>query len=98
VVSKSSLILHIQVVDLHYQITIKNQTVMKITNVIATSAILVAIAFSTSMNAQTVQQTKDNKAKNKAKLSRAEKNGHPKAAVKDEKKVQKDNKKISEGK
>ena len=72
---------------------------MKITNVLATGAILVAIAFSTSVvSAQTVQQTKDNKAKNKAKLSRAEKNGHPKAAVKDEKKVQKDNKKISEGK
>jgi hypothetical protein len=74
---------------------------MKITNVIATGAILVAIAFSPVLaNAQSAAQkkTEDNKAKNKAKESRAEKNGHPKAAVKDEKKVQKDNKKIKEGK
>jgi hypothetical protein len=70
---------------------------MKISNLFATGAILLAIAITPSLvNAQTVQQTKDNKAKNK--LSRAEKNGHPKAAVKDEKKVQKDNKKISNGK
>ena len=72
---------------------------MKITNLIATGTILVAIAFSTSnANAQTVQQTKDNKAKNIAKRNRAEKNGHPKAAVKDEKKVQHDNKELKKGK
>jgi len=71
---------------------------MKLTNVIAAGAILVAIVISSSVNAQTVQQTKDNKAKNKAKLSRAEANGHPKAAVKDEKKVQADNAKLKAGK
>jgi len=61
---------------------------MKIKNVVAAGAILVAI----------VQQTKDNKAKNIAKRNRAEKNGHPKNAVKDEKKVQKDNKELKNGK
>jgi hypothetical protein len=74
---------------------------MKLTNVIATGAILMAIAFSPSFShAQTpaVQKTQDNKAKNIAKRNRAEKNGHPKAAAKDEKKVQKDNKEIKNGK
>jgi hypothetical protein len=74
---------------------------MKLTNVIATGALLVAIAFAPVVaHAQdaAVKKTEDNKAKNKAKEARAEKNGHPKKAVKDEKKVQKDNKKLSEGK
>ena len=72
---------------------------MKIKNFVAAGAILVAIAFIPSLvSAQTVQQTKDNKAKNIAKRNRAEKNGHPKNAVKDEKKVQKDNKELKNGK
>ena len=73
---------------------------MKLTNVVATGAILVAIAFSPVLvHAQTaVQKTEDNKAKNVAKRDRAEKNGHPKAAVKDEKKVQKDNQALKNGK
>jgi hypothetical protein len=74
---------------------------MKLTNVIATGAILVAIAFSPILvHAQdaAVKKTEDNKAKNIAKRDRAEKNGHPKAAVKDEKKVQHDNKELKHGK
>jgi len=72
---------------------------MKLTNVIATGAVLVAMAFHPILgHSQTVQQTEDNKAKNKAKLARAEKNGHPKNAVKDEKKIQKDNKELKKGK
>jgi hypothetical protein len=74
---------------------------MKLTNVIATGAVLVAIAFSAvPARAQdgAVKKTEDNKAKNVAKRDRAEKNGHPKQAVKDEKKVQKDNKALKNGK
>ena len=72
---------------------------MKTSNVITAGAILLAIAFSPSVvSAQTVHQTQDNKAKNIAKRNRAEKNGHPKHAVKDEKKVQHDNKLLKNGK
>ena len=74
---------------------------MKLTNVIATGAILVVIAFSSvTVYAQSgaVQKTEDNEAKNIAKRDRAEKNGHPKQAVKDEKKVQHDNKELKQGK
>jgi hypothetical protein len=77
---------------------------MKLTNVIATGAILVAIAFAPvithAQNADVKQDKKevrkdeDKKAADVAKRDRAEKNGHPKQAVKDEKKVQKDNKDI----
>ena len=69
---------------------------MKLTNIIATGAILVAIAFSTAtVNAQNgVKKEEDKKAADKADRNRAEKNGHPKQAVKDEKKVQQDNKQI----
>jgi hypothetical protein len=72
---------------------------MKTSNVITAGAILLSIAFSPSVvSAQTVHQTQDNKAKNIAKRNRAEKNGHPKNAVKDEKKVQHDNKELKNGK
>jgi len=71
---------------------------MKLTNVIATGAILVAIVFSANAKQTAKQKTEDNKVKNKAKVSRAEANGHPKAAVKDEKKVQADNAKLKAGK
>jgi len=81
---------------------------MKLTNVIATGAILVAIAFApvvTKAQSSDVKQDKkdvrkdeDKKAADVAKRDRAEKNGHPKQAVKDEKKVQKDNKNIHEDK
>ncbi len=77
---------------------------MKLTNVIATGAMLVALAFipvvSFAQSSDTKQDTKDlhkaedKKAKNVAQRNEAEKNGHPKQAVKDEKKVQKDNKEI----
>jgi hypothetical protein len=69
---------------------------MKLTNLIATGTLLVAIAFaSTTVNAQNgVKKEEDKKAADKAKRNRAEKNGHPKQAVKDEKKVQQDNKNI----
>jgi hypothetical protein len=70
---------------------------MKLTNVIATGVILIAIAF--SANAQNgVKKAEDKKAKNVAQRDRAEKNGHPKQAVKDEKKVQQDNKNIKKDK
>jgi hypothetical protein len=74
---------------------------MKLTNVIATGAVLAAMVLANvTVNAQdkAVQKTEDNKAKNIAKRDRAEKNGHPKQAVKDEKKVQKDNKELKKGK
>ena len=68
---------------------------MKLTNVIATGVILAAIALSTTVNAQDgVKKEKDKKAADIAKRDRAEKNGHPKKAVKEEKKVQHDNKEI----
>jgi hypothetical protein len=73
---------------------------MKLTNLIATGTILVAIVFaSTTVNAQNgVKKEEDKKAVNKAQRNRAEKNGHPKQALKDEKKVQQDNKQIKEDK
>lgn len=72
---------------------------MKLTNVIATGAILLAISFSINAHAQDgVKKAQDKKAKNVAQRDRAEKNGHPKQAVKDEKKVQKDNKQIKNDK
>jgi hypothetical protein len=72
---------------------------MKLTNVIAAGVVLVAIALSTTANAQDgVKKAEDKKAKNVAQRDRAEKNGHPKQAVKDEKKVQKDNKEIKHDK
>jgi hypothetical protein len=72
---------------------------MKLTNVIATGAILLAFAFATTANAQDgVKKEQDKKAKNIAQRDRAEKNGHPKQAVKDEKKVQHDNKEIKKDK
>ena len=69
---------------------------MKLTNLIATGTLLVAIAFASApVNAQNgVKKEEDKKAANKAQRNRAEKNGHPKQAVKDEKKVQQDNKQI----
>jgi hypothetical protein len=72
---------------------------MKLTNVIATGAILIAVAFATTVNAQDgVKKAEDKKAADVAKRNRAEKNGHPKQAVKDEKKVQHDNKEIKKDK
>jgi hypothetical protein len=73
---------------------------MKLSNVIATGAILVAIAFSpviahaqdAKQDRKDIRKDEDQKAADKAKRNRAEKNGHPKQAVKDEKKVQQDNK------
>lgn len=75
---------------------------MKLTNLIATGAVLFAFAFAPVIsNAQdATQDHKDVKkderqlAKDKAKRNRAEKNGHPKVAAKDEGKVQKDKKDI----
>ncbi|HTB07875.1 MAG TPA: hypothetical protein VK806_13065 [Bacteroidia bacterium] len=68
---------------------------MKLTNVIAAGTLLVAMAFAMPANAQNgVKKEEDKKAKDKADRNRAEKNGHPKQAVKDEKKVQHDNKEI----
>jgi len=69
---------------------------MKLTNLIATGTLLVAFAVAPVLsNAQNgVKKAEDKKAADKAKRDRAEKNGHPKQAVKDEKKVQQDNKQI----
>ncbi len=72
---------------------------MKLTNVIATGAILLSFAFATAANAQDgVKKEEQKKAADVAKRDRAEKNGHPKQAVKDEKKVQHDNKEIRKDK
>jgi hypothetical protein len=68
---------------------------MKLTNVIAAGTLLIAMAFAMPANAQNgVKKEEDKKAADKAKRNRAEKNGHPKKAVKEEKKVQQDNKQI----
>jgi hypothetical protein len=75
---------------------------MKLTNVIAAGAILLGFAFAPVVtNAQDAKQDhkdvkKDERqlAKDKAKRNRAEKNGHPKVAAKDEGKVQQDKKDI----
>jgi hypothetical protein len=69
---------------------------MKLTNLIATGTLLVAFAVAPVLsNAQNgVKKEEDKKAANVAQRNRAEKNGHPKQAVKDEKKVQQDNKQI----
>ncbi|MEO6882580.1 MAG: hypothetical protein ABI199_01000 [Bacteroidia bacterium] len=75
---------------------------MKIKNLIAAGALLVAFTFvGTTVVAQTAQQDQkainheqNKKAKNIAQRDRAEKNGHPKQAVKDEKKIHQDNKAI----
>jgi hypothetical protein len=77
---------------------------MKLTNVIATGALLVAIAFAPVItkaqdaevkhDKKNINKEEDKKAADLAKRNEAEKNGNAKQAVKDEKKVQKDNKKI----
>ena len=73
---------------------------MKLTNLIATGTLLVAFAVAPVLsNAQNgVKKEEDKKAANVAQRNRAEKNGHPKQAVKDEKKVQHDNKELKQGK
>jgi hypothetical protein len=106
--NKSSLFLHFRAVRLYHKITFKTQTIMKLTNVIATGAILVAIAFATvvtkaqssdvKQDRKDVRKDEDKKAEDIAKRNRAEKNGNPKQAVIDEKRIQKDNKNLHKDK
>ena len=77
---------------------------MKLTNVFATAAIMVTLAFapvvtnaqdaSIKQDKKNINKEEDKKAADIAKRNEAEKNGNARQAVKDEKKVQKDDKKI----
>jgi hypothetical protein len=79
---------------------------MKLVNLIAAGVLTTAIALApvvtiaqdnnaaVKQEKKDIRKTEDKKAANIAQRNRAEKNGHPKQAVKDEKKVQKDNAKL----
>ncbi|HVA97349.1 MAG TPA: hypothetical protein VNG53_00525 [Bacteroidia bacterium] len=76
---------------------------MKIKNLMAAGALLIAFAFvGTTVSAQTTEHqdkkalhhVQNKKAKNIAQRNRAEKNGHPKKAAQDEKKIHHDNRAI----
>jgi hypothetical protein len=96
--NSSSYTLHFGVVVLHHNQ--QKQTVMKLTNVIATGAVLIAFALTPVVSfaqdkqadKKDIKQDERKEVRNKAQRNRAIKNGHPKNAVKDEKKVQADKK------
>jgi hypothetical protein len=79
---------------------------MKLTNVIATGAVLLAFALTPVVSfaqdkqadKKDIKQDQRKEVRNKAQRNRAIDKGHPKQAVKDEKKVQADKKDIHQDK